>query len=221
VTGRAWLKIAAATLGLLVAFAGMLGAFLAGKPLVGSLFSVLLLGMLLFGGLAAFRQRRPARVARPAVWLDAFLGSETVAAPPPSQADGLEPRAEAAAPREAVPAGFDAAGLLRAAKENFIRVQVARLRGRLDDLRDVITTDMYETLRSDAGAAGRDDVVTLNANLLEVATEAGRHRASVRFFGLVRTNPGAEAASFEQVWNLVKPVDSSNGWLLSGIQQMH
>jgi predicted lipid-binding transport protein (Tim44 family) len=221
VTGRAWLKIAAATLGLLVAFAGMLGAFLAGKPLVGSLFSVLLLGMLVFGGIAAFRQRRPARVAPPAVRLDAFLGSETVAAPPPSQADGLEPRLEVAASRETVPAGFDAAGLLRAAKENFIRVQVARLRGRLDDLRDVITTDMYETLRTDTGAAGRDDVVTLNANLLEVATEAGRHRASVRFFGLVRTNPGAEAASFEQVWNLVKPVDSSNGWLLSGIQQMH
>ena len=117
--------------------------------------------------------------------------------------------------------GFDVTGFLRAAKENFIRLQMASVRGRLDELRDVITTDMYETLRSDAAAAGRSDVVTLNVNLLEVATEAGRHRASVRFFGLVRTNPGAEAASFEQVWNLVKPVDSSNGWLLSGIQQMH
>jgi predicted lipid-binding transport protein (Tim44 family) len=176
--------------------------------------------VLAFGGIAAFRQRRPARAPRRA-WLDAELGSETVAAPPPSQSAGLEPRAEVATPRAPLPAGFDAAGFLRSAKENFIRVQMARLRGRLDELRDVITTDMYETLRSDAGAAGRSDVVTLDANLLEVATEAGRHRASVRFFGLVRASPGAEAASFEQVWNLVKPVDSSNDWLLSGIQQMH
>lgn len=221
-TGRPWLRIAAAALGLLVATAGMLGAFLAGKPLVGTLFSVLLAGVLVFGGIAAFRQRRPERAAQSATaWMEAGLGSETVAAPPPSQAAGLEPRGEESAARAPMPAEFDAAGFLRAAKENFIRLQVASVRGRLDELRDVITTDMYEMLRSEAGAAARSDVVTLNANLLEVATEAGRHRASVRFFGLLRPNPGAEAASFEQVWNLVKPADSSNGWLLAGIQQMH
>jgi predicted lipid-binding transport protein (Tim44 family) len=43
----------------------------------------------------------------------------------------------------------------------------------------------------------------------------------VRFSGLVRETPGAEAASFEEVWNLVKPGDGSSGWLLAGIQQMH
>jgi len=170
VTGRPWLRIAAAALGLLVAAAGMLGAFLAGKPLVGTLFSVLLLGVLVFGGIAAFRQRRPERVARPTTWLEAGLGSETVAAPPPSQAAGLEPRGEEPSPRASLPAGFDAAGFLRAAKENFIRLQMASVRGRLDELRDVITTDMYETLRAEAGAAAPRDVVTRNANLLEVAT---------------------------------------------------
>jgi len=216
--GRGWLGIAAAVLGLLVALGGMLGGFLAGKPLVGSLFGALLVGVLVFGGFAALRLRRTARAAPSATWHYAGLGSETVAAPPPSQAAGLEPRELPPALREPVPAGIDAAGILRAAKENFIRLQVASMRGRLEELRDVITTDMYETLRSGAGAG---DVVTLDAKLLEVATEAGRHRASVRFFGLVRASPGAEAASFEQVWNLVKPADSSNGWLLAGIQQMH
>jgi predicted lipid-binding transport protein (Tim44 family) len=43
----------------------------------------------------------------------------------------------------------------------------------------------------------------------------------VRFSGLVRATPGAEAASFEQVWNLVKPADSANEWRLAGIQRMH
>jgi len=38
---------------------------------------------------------------------------------------------------------------------------------------------------------------------------------------LVRENPGTEPASFEEVWNLVKPVDGSSGWLLAGIQQTH
>lgn len=219
--GRSWPKIAIAVLGLLVALGGVLGGFLAGRPLVGSLFGALLVGVLVFGGFAAFRQRRPARAAPSAAGQYAGLGSETVAAPPPSQAAGLETREAQAAPRAQLPAGLDVAGLLRAAKENFIRLQVASVRGRLEDLRDVITTDVYDMLSSDAGARRSSDVVTLNANLLEVATEAGRHRASVRFFGLVRARPGAEAASFEQVWDLVKPADGSGGWLLAGIQRMH
>ena len=65
------------------------------------------------------------------------------------------------------------------------------------------------------------DVVTLNADLLEVATEGERHWASVHFSGTIRDTPGAVPASFEEVWNLVKPANGSSGWLLAGIQQMH
>mgnify|MGYP001618227673 FL=1 len=65
------------------------------------------------------------------------------------------------------------------------------------------------------------DVVTLNADLLEVATEGDKHWASVRFSGLVREEPGQAPAPFEEVWNLSKPLDGSSGWLLAGIQQMH
>ena len=32
---------------------------------------------------------------------------------------------------------------------------------------------------------------------------------------------GAAPAGFEEIWNLVKPVDGSSGWQLAGIQQMH
>ena len=64
-------------------------------------------------------------------------------------------------------------------------------------------------------------VFRLNADLLEAVTEGDRHCASVRFSGLVRETPGAEPASFEEVWNLIKPVDGSSGWQLAGIQQMH
>jgi predicted lipid-binding transport protein (Tim44 family) len=63
--------------------------------------------------------------------------------------------------------------------------------------------------------------MTLNADLLELATDKGRHWASVRFSGMVRETPGTEPVGFEEVWNLVKPLDGSTGWLLAGIQQMH
>ena len=84
---------------------------------------------------------------------------------------------------------------------------------------------MYDELRRDiaerAGGQQQTDVVSLDADLLELATEKDRHWASVRFSGFVREAPGTPPEGFEEVWNLVKPADGSSGWLLAGIQQMH
>jgi len=84
---------------------------------------------------------------------------------------------------------------------------------------------MFDALRKDVldrSSHGQDtDVMSLNADLLEVATEQDAHWASVRFSGMVREARGAEPVGFEEVWNLVKPADGSSGWLLAGIQQMH
>jgi predicted lipid-binding transport protein (Tim44 family) len=202
-----------------LALGAVLGALFAGSPVLGTILTALMLGMLAWAAVALVRLLRSPRVApRPLQY--AGLGSETVAAPPPSQAAGFDARFPAA-PRAAVPAGFDVPKFLRAAKENFIRLQMANDSGRLEELREVTTSEMYEALRAEAGAGQSTDVVTLHADLLEVATEGARHWASVRFSGLVRETPGAEPQGFEEVWNLVKPVDGSSGWLLAGIQQMH
>jgi predicted lipid-binding transport protein (Tim44 family) len=203
-----------------LALGGLLGAFFAGNPLLGTILSALVIALLALAALALVRVLRAPRAARPALQYSG-LGSETVAAPPPSQAAGFDARFPGGPARVHVPAGFDIAGFLRAAKENFIRLQMANDSGRLVELRDMTTTGMFETLRADAGAGRQTDVVILNADLLEVTTEGGRHWASVRFSGLVREAPGAEPASFEEVWNLMKPADGSSGWLLAGIQQMH
>jgi len=123
-----------------------------------------------------------------------------------------------------IPAGFDTATFLRGAKMNFIKLQVANDAGNLDELRELTTSEMFEALAKDLqGRAGtqQTDVADLDAELLEVTSETGRHWASVRFSGSSRENPGAPAEGFEEVWNLVKPADGSSGWLLAGIQQMH
>lgn len=206
-----------------LALGGALGALFAGSPVLGTLVGAAVLAMLAFAVFAVVRSLRASRAApAPApAFQYAGLGSETVAAPPPSQAAGLDPRATLSAPRPPWPAGFDVGAFLHAAKENFIRLQIANDRGQLDELREVTTTGMYEALRADTGAGQQTDVVTLRADLLEVATEAGRHWASVRFSGLMRETPGAEPSSFEEIWNLTKPEDGSTGWLLAGIQQTH
>ncbi|MGH8687768.1 MAG: Tim44 domain-containing protein [Burkholderiales bacterium] len=178
------------------------------------------LGLLGFIGFALLRLLRSPRAA-PSALQYAGLGNETVAAPPPSQAIGFDVRAAIAGARAHLPTGFDVSAFLRAAKENFIRLQMASDRGRFDELRDMTTTGMFEALRADARSGARTDVVTLQADVLEVATEGDRHWASVRFSGLVRQTPGAEPAGFGEVWNLVKPVDGATGWLLAGIQPLH
>src|SRR3954465_9244256 len=127
----------------------------------------------------------------------------------------------AASPAAPVPAGFDTAGFLRAAKMNFIKLQVANDGGRLDEIREFTTREMFDELQRDIQGGHPTDVVALNADLLEVATEKDKHWASVRFSGMVRETPGTEPVGFEEVWNLVKPGDGSSGWLLAGIQQMH
>ena len=210
-----------------LAIGGLLGAMFSG----GGLAAMLLLAVLLVAGVLAYRalarsragERQPIQYAgAPAAY--GALGTETVAAPPPSQLAGLEARGtEMRSPN--VSADFDAQGFLRAAKLNFIKLQVANDRGNLDEIQEVTTPEMFEELKTPilerSGLAQQTDVVSLNADLLEVKTEGDMHRASVRFSGMVWEVAGSAPMGFEEIWHLVKPVDGSTGWLLAGIQQPH
>ena len=203
---------------------GMLGGILGGLALGGllawalsgtGLSTLLLIALAVFAIVFAMRRRE---APRERVQL-AGVGPERLAVPArPASIGALH------AP-SALPAGFDAAGFLRAAKSNFVKLQLANDAGRLDEIREFTTDEMFDELRKDVlarpGQAQQTDVMSLNADLLEVATEQDSHWASVRFSGLVRETPGAEPVGFEEVWNLVKPAHGSSGWLLAGIQQMH
>ena len=122
-----------------------------------------------------------------------------------------------------VPAGFDVETFLKHAKRNFLQLQEANDRADAQELREVTTPQMYEQLKGDVAARGarqqQTEVVALNAELLEVATEGDTHWASVRFSGSVREAPSAAPESFDEVWNLQKPANGQTGWLLAGIQQ--
>ena len=186
-----------------LALGGLLGYLFGGNGLGG----ILLLALLAFAVVmlvrAFARRGQQAQVAG--------MGNETLAVPE-------RPLSGKAA---AVPAGFDTAGFLRAAKMNFIKLQVANDSAKLDEIREFTTHEMFDELRRDIANGQQTDVVALNADLLELATERDNHWASVRFSGMVRETPGTDPVGFEEVWNLVKPADGSSGWLLAGIQQMH
>ncbi|OWT75688.1 MULTISPECIES: Tim44 domain-containing protein [unclassified Achromobacter] len=121
-----------------------------------------------------------------------------------------------------IPGDFDTPRFLNEAKEQFKRIQGIWDSGDTDRLRELLTDDLIIELKPQMlerkGEPTKTDVVLLNAELLGIESVSDGHLASVRFSGMLREAPGAEAFRFEEVWNLFKP--AQGGWLLAGIQQI-
>ena len=134
--------------------------------------------------------------------------------------------AVATAPAAAVstlPAGFDAEAFERIAKMIFIRMQTANDSADLNDLRAFTTPEMFAMVKLElqerGSAAQTTDVVRIDAEVLDVVSEAERQIVSVRFHGLIREEKDGVAAPFDEIWHLVKPADGSREWAIAGIQQ--
>lgn len=121
-----------------------------------------------------------------------------------------------------IPQGFDTAAFLANAKQQFVAIQGIWDRGDADQLGEYLTDDLIAEFRPQIqareGRPEHTEVVLLNAELLGIETVAGGYLASVRYSGMLREAPGAEAFRFEEVWNLYKADNA--GWLLAGIQQI-
>lgn len=153
-----------------------------------------------------------------------FQGAEPAPwSPTPAAAGGMG-AASAAAPLAAtqnhVPADFDAAGFEKIAKQVFIRLQAANDAGDQADLRRFTTPQMYASIQQEllerGGQTQRTEVLQLDAQVVDVATENGQQIVSVRFWGLIREQSEHAAADFDEVWHLSQ---SGEGWLIAGIQQ--
>lgn len=123
-----------------------------------------------------------------------------------------------------IPADFPLEAFLRSAKTSFIRLQAANDRKDLDDIREYTTPEMFAEismqLRERGDAPQKTDVLSVNAELLEVVTEGNHAIASVRLNGQLSENRGA-AENFDEVWHVQKDLHNDKAvWLLSGIQQV-
>ena len=222
-------------LGALASHFGMGGA-------IGSMFgSILMLALLALAGLFIWRMFKrkdtPANAgftgfsnAQPATagaTPDIGSGLKSPAAFQPVQQPGATVYAPASAPAEAqwgVPSDFDSAAFLRQAKSSFIRMQAAWDKSDTNDLREFTTPEVFAELKmqiQERGAvADFTDVVTIDAELLGIETIGTEYLASVKFNGMIKAAPTAEAQPFAEVWNMSKPLDGSTGWVLAGIQQL-
>ncbi len=131
--------------------------------------------------------------------------------------------APAAVEAKRFPPGFDVVQFAQHAKLNFTKLQAANDQADLSAMRDFMTPELFAQIEADINARGqavqKTDVVTLNAEVLEVVTEGDVYIASVNFNGMIREEINAAAAPFNETWHLEKPLSGRTGWLISGIQQ--
>lgn len=184
--------------------------------------NIILMMLLVMGAVLVFRllfrNRQPQK-----------LGYAMSGAAGGPQFSRLEPHAGAPAassfapPTGQIPADFDVAGFVRQAKLNFVRLQAAHDAGNIEDIRNFTTPEMFAEIRLQMqerpSEPQQTDVVTLNAELLDLTQEATRYVASVRFSGTIREESDVAPQPFDEVWHLAKPADGSGGWVIAGIQQ--
>ena len=124
-----------------------------------------------------------------------------------------------------IPADFDVQGFVRNAKMTFIRLQAANDAKDLNDIRDYTTPQVYAAvsmqMQERGDVAQRTEVVSIDAQVMQVVTEAGKTIASVRFTGLVREDNAVNPEPVDEVWHVEKDLSDANAsWLIAGIQQV-
>ncbi len=216
-TGNKWLGPLAG-----LAIGAGLGALLAHMGLgegMGTILMIILAVVAVFFLISMFR--RKSQPAMQYAGAGAPYGGAQQPVQEPAAGTAPSPAPVAAAN---IPADFPVESFLRSAKTTFIRLQAANDRKDLNDVREYTTPEMFAEIsmqmqeRNDAPQ--KTDVVAVQAELLEVATENDVAVASVRMSGQIRENNGAPE-SFDEIWHVQKNLkDDKAVWLLAGIQQI-
>jgi predicted lipid-binding transport protein (Tim44 family) len=125
-----------------------------------------------------------------------------------------------------VPADFDTAGFLAAAKRNFVTLQDAWDKSDIAALKAMMTDEMAGEIKAQlaergvqAGVVNKTDVVMLDAQLLGIEELATEYMASVEFSGMIREEESVGPAPFREVWNMTK-AKQGGGWLVAGVQAL-
>ncbi len=204
--------------------AALLSHFGLGEGMANFLMIALLVMAAVFVVRLLMRKKAPPADASPLQYAGGVPNDKTEPAQRAFSAQFPASSGSAAAPETArVPAGFDSEGFVRVAKLNFLRLQAANDAGNVDDIREFTSPELFAEIRLQMHERGatpqQTEVVTLNAELVEVLSEDKGHVASVLFSGMIREQADAAAVPFSEVWHLTKPAVGGQGWVVAGIQQ--
>jgi predicted lipid-binding transport protein (Tim44 family) len=186
---------------------------------MGSILMIILAVVAVFFLISMFRRKQQQPAMQYAGAGAPYSGSQEPVQEPLSGGSSAAPVAAAN-----IPADFPVESFLRNSKTSFIRLQAANDRKDLNDIREYTTPEMFAEismqLQERDNTPQKTDVVTVNAELLEVITENDHAIASVRLSGELRENSGAPE-HFDEIWHVQKNLkDDKAVWLLAGIQQV-
>ena len=210
-------------LGALLSHMGIGGA---AAGMIGTLLTFALIGFAIMFLYRLFMRKKESEV-QPAGHPSAYSGSySSYTTGTPEIGSRVEPQTYQQAPAPYVPYGvptdFDVQAFVRSAKTHFIRLQASWDRADIDDLREFTSPEMFAELKMQLQERGASqnvtDVVTLEAELLGIENINNQQMASVQFYGAMRESASAPAVEFAEIWNLTRPLSSSGGWVLAGIQ---
>ena len=208
--------------------------------------TILLLGLVICAGIFVFRMflGRPQTSGAPLQYSGATASANSSAPsaftpsapsapswriPSPSELAGQPASASATealaagVTRKTLPQGFDAAAFAAEAKRQYIQIQRSYDDADRAALSSVMTADMATEMGRELDQRGLHhptEIVTLDADVLDVSTEEDKYWISVRFTGQVKEDGEPLPHSIDEVWNLTKPVKGGSGWLLAGISQV-
>lgn len=207
-----------------LAAGGLLAALLFGDGFEGfQILDFLLLALLAFMAFKLFRALRGqsapmARTAHATAGGGAHGGFEHQQPPAGGGAEQLQGVHR--------PGWFNESEFLKAAKAHFIRLQAAWDQGDMQDIREYTTPELFAELTLERQSYGGErqftEVVSLDAELLDLAREGERIVASVRYWGLIREQQGAEAQPFSEIWHIQRKESEANAnWYVAGIEQVN
>lgn len=219
-------------------FMGRWGGMLAGLglgALIGSMIGGnlgagvgMILNLLLIAGVIYLVYRFFIARKRPGMQRMQYAGPANVSPRPEPVYQGggqvYDAPAKVIEPSANVPSDFDAKAFIRQAELAFVRLQAANDAKDLNDIREYTTPEMFaeisQQMRERGDVAQQTEVVSLNAQILEVVREDPYTIASVRYSGLIRENDNSNPEAFDEVWHVRRDeTDRSGAWLISGIQQ--
>ena len=210
-----------------------------GTGSTGSLLNILLLGLVAYFLVRAFR-RRSGRddKTRPGNWTqDRPEDSAPAEKPQDRPLDrqevarqmwemlGSQPQEPGEAPPvRPVSTSFDEAEFLEGAKIFFFRFQQVDERGDLDALHGFLSESVYrEALeRLQSGGGERTEVMLVDARVVEMRTEGGRTFVSVHYDAQLRRGASGERSEqVRSVWEFSRDDGAENGlWTLEKINTM-
>ena len=122
------------------------------------------------------------------------------------------------------PSGFDSAAFLDDVKHRYMDLQKAWDSRDFAEIRGLTTDKVFAEIQDQLKSSNdfnHTEVLTLDADLLEIRELTSEFEAAVLFESTIRESANAQATQVGEVWHFVKSKSGFNSnWMLDGIQQL-